>query len=90
MIYSNTSGLKAIFDNINGSKFLRFLILLVFLFFLLELIFADRVPSAKSAKIKHRYRKIKVLHGILTANLRDTNHHLQSQVKVGIAVSVRS
>ena len=30
-------------------------------FFLLELIFADQVPSVKSAKIKHRITK--VLHG---------------------------
>ena len=46
-------GLKATFSYINGSKFLRFLILL-------EIIFADQVLSAKFAKIKSR--EIKVLH----------------------------
>ena len=42
---------------INGSKFLRFLILLVF-FSLLELVFADQVPCAKFKPCK-----VKVLHG---------------------------
>lgn len=51
--------MKAIFNYINGSKFLRFLILPVF-FFPLDLTFADQVQSAKSAKIKARK---KVLHG---------------------------
>ena len=41
--------LKALFSNINGCKFLLFLILLVFLFFfLLELLSTDQVPSAIS------------------------------------------
>ena len=65
MIYSNTSGLKAIFDfQVNGIKiFGGFNFAGVF--FLLEIIFT----SAKSAKIKPR--KIKGLHGMFakTSNL---------------------
>ena len=56
MIYGNTSGLKAILDWI-----LWFVILLDF--FLRELIFGDKVPSAKYAKIKPH--KIKALHCIM-------------------------
>lgn len=58
MIYSNTSGLKAIFDYINGSKFLWFLILLVFIFcWNLFLRIKQEVPSAKSANIKSPQNK---------------------------------
>jgi len=53
--------MKAIFDYIYGIKFFA-IFDFVGVFFLLELIFADQVPSAKSRKIKPG--KIKVVHSI--------------------------